>query len=496
MTVNTAFNPGTFQANVFQHTVSPYVYPNDLMNLSIEINGVDVTEYLDLETFEVTIVSILKKIPECTFDLFDVPASVSINKWMTVEIKDNVDVIFSGYVMNPEGEESDLTYCINWTVSCVGQAKLLSTKLVRAQKFDNQDDSYIINYLITQYLPEVDALTYVSTLRTFPEIPFGRKYLSDVLDYLCSITGGSYYIDYRKALHYFGSEVIASDFGFSDTPDLSTTYPYRNFREIDNGNENYNVVEVVGGYYLSVDETSYHAGNGSSNRIMLPLKYQAPTGYSSILVWRNDGTEGAPVWTQMIVKAAYLYTADWSTDCLYYYQEKILEQQDAWPNLTNAIKITARYEAKVRVRVEDPDAIESVGREIEYPYYDDSIIDKEVARALGRELLAQSANSKTYKFETEKRGLIAGMMVPVKNDTFSVDTSLLIQKVTTNISVGGMVKSIVEVGKYHPTLVDILVNLKKASSKSETYTSEGSLDSLKTFTETISATETTSVTAS
>ena len=490
MTVNTAFNPGAFQANVFQHTASPYIYPNDLMNLSIEINGVDVTEFLDLETFEVTIVSVLKKIPECTFDLFDVPTSVSIEKWMPVEIKDNVDVIFSGYVMNPEGAESELTYCINWTVACVGQAKLLSTKLVRAQKFDNQLDSYIINYLITTYLPEIDALTYVSTLRTFPEIPFGRKYLNNVLDYLCSITGGSYYIDYTKALHYFGSEVVSSSFGFSDTPDLSTTYPYRGFRQIDNGNENYNVVEIVGGNYLSEYETVYLAGNGASNRISLPLKYH------NVSVWRNDGTELSPIWKQLWVKTAYLSQLEWTDDCLFYFEEKVLEQTAAWPNLTNAIKLTGQYEAKLRVRVEDPDAISAAGREIEYPYYDDSIIDKEVARALGRELLARSANSKTYKFETEKRGLIAGMMVPVKNDTFSVNTSLLIQKVTTNISIGGMVKSVVEVGKYHPNLVDILIGLKKASAKSETYTSEGSLDSLKTFTESVSVTETTSVTAS
>jgi len=484
------FNPNIFQPSVFQTTASEFVYPNDQLNLSVLINGVEVADYLDLDFEKPVITSVISQIPTLDMKLFDVPASIQINKWMTIEVLDYISPIFSGVVMLANGKESENMFRINWTLTCSGNEKLTETKLVRAQKFDNQTDAQVLKYYFDTYLPEVDAEIYVSTLRTFTELPFGRYKLKAVLDYLCTVTGGNWYIDYDKYLHYFGTSSEVLPFTFSDSPNFTTSFPYYDFERIDDGNDYYNVIEIIGGNYLSDNETVYLAGNGVSNRISLPLKYHAPTGSTSVQIWRNDGTYAVPSWTLLITKAAYLNSLDWPDDCLYYFDEKLIEQEDAWPNLLNAVKLTGRYEAKLRVRVDNPDAIEADGREIEYPYYDDTIIDKEVARSLATEFLnTQQDNTYTYRFKTQMRKLRAGLLVPIVNSTFAVNESFMAQKVITEIGIGGQVESTVDIGKYYPNLIDLLLKVKKAAQKTETYTSEGVLDWLVKYTEDVTVTE-------
>jgi len=498
MTITHPFATTAFQAYpAFQTSLSPYVYPNDLMNLSIKINGVEFKDYLDMQEDQPKIVSVVKQYPTFSCKLFNVPSSLTISNWLQIIVYDNANKVFAGQITYNKGTESDDCANIDWIISATGYAKLLETKLVSARKYDNQTDAYILNDIITEKLPEIDATTYVTALKTFDEIPFGRKSIKEILDYICGITGGRWYVDYDLRLHYFGSEMVSTIFGFSSVPDFVNTYPFYEFSKIDNGNRQYNVVEIIGGNYLSPNETIYLAGTGGSNRINLPFKYHAPVGQSSIQVWRNDGTELTPVWTPMVVKSAYLATADWPTDCLFYYEEKVLEQISAWPAFNNAVKLTGRYEAKLRVRVSDDLAIAAVGREIEYPYYDDSIIDKDIARTLARELLAaNSGGIQSYSFKCEKRGLQAGMIVPVYNGTFSVNGSLEIQKVSTDIDIGGQIVSEVEVGRYNPNLVDAIIALKKAAKKTTAYNEEGATDWTLNYNESCTPTESHTLTAS
>lgn len=498
MTITHPFNPSAFQNTpAFQTELSPYIYPNDLIHLSIMIGGVEVVGYLDLETDQPEIVTILNQYPSAKFVLYDVPASIEIKSWQEVIIYDNSTKIFAGLIMIAKGTESDLTYGINYEITCTGYAKLLETVLVTADKYDYKTDAYVIHDLFEKNLPEIDSERYVFTLKIFDEIPFGRKTLKDALDYICKITGASWYVDYDKRLHYFGLEVITASFGFSQTPDLVTTFPFYNFQKTDNGNKTYNVIEIVGGFYLSVDETVYLAGNGASNRIILPFKYHAPVGDTKIQVWRNDGTQASPVWTALGVKVGYIETLTGPNEILFYFEEKVIEEQDAFPNFTNAVKLTGRYEAKLRVRVDDQAAISEIGREIEYPYFDDSIIDKTVARTMATALLSEnSGGSITYTWDCEKRGMIAGIIVSVNNSTFSVNESLLIQKTITRINIGGHIITNVEVGKYNRNLVDTLIALRKMAKKETSYFEDGLLDVTLNCTETCVPTESTTLTAS
>ena len=496
MTITHPFaSPGFQSYPAFQTALTPYVYPNDLAALSITINGVEVKQYLDLEFDELEIVSVAKQYPTATFKLHNVPPTVLITNWKDIIIYDNNTKIFAGVITFNFSQESEVFDGFDFDIECSGYAKLLETKLVRAQKFDGKTDAYIIDYLINKYLPELNASTYVTQIKTFTEIPFGRKNLKTIMEYICSVSGASYTVDFDKNLHYFNTEITVSGFGFSDNPDLTTTFPYYDFAKTDNGNRDYNVVEIVGGTYLSTDNTIYLAGNGVQTQINLPFKYHAPTTADTLQLWINTGSDATPVWELLVTKAGYLENIVKLDEILYYFEEKTIEMINPFPNLAKAIKLTGRYEAKLRIRVPDNTAIAAVGREIEYPYFDDSIIDKDIARSIGKALLLEnSGNSKSYSFTCEVRGLGAGIMLPVANSSYSLNESLLIQKATISYGIGGAGITNVEVGRYNKNLVDALLALKKATKQASPYNEDVVFDQLLMHEDVITPTEGNTVT--
>jgi hypothetical protein len=498
MTITHPFaTPGFQTYPAFQTSLTPYVYPNDLAFLSITINGIEVKQYLDLEFENVEIISIAKQYPTATFKLHNVPPAVSITNWKDVIIYDNNLKIFGGVISSNFSQESEVFDGFDFDIQCAGYAKLLETKLVRAQKFDGKTDAYIINYLITKYLPEINASTYVSQIKTFTEIPFGRKNLKTIMEYICSVSGASYTVDFDKNLHYFNTEITVSGFGFSDNPNLTTTFPYYGFSKTDNGNGNYNVVEIVGGTYLSANTPPiYLSGNGVQTQINLPFKFHAPTGYDTLQLWINTGSDATPVWSPLVVKAGYLDQIVKLDEVLFYFEEKTIEMINPFPNLLKAIKLIGRYEAKLRIRVPDNVSIAALGREIEYPYYDDSIIDKDIARSIGKALLLEnSGNSKSYSFTCEVRGLGAGIMLPIVNASYSLNESLLIQKATIRYGIGGAGVTNVEVGRYNKNLVDALLALKKASKQPSPYNEDVVFDQLVMHEDVITPTEANTLTS-
>ena len=492
MTASLPFQADAFQPTAFQTEESPYVYPNDLVFLSLTINAVEMKSYLDLEANTVNIQSILtRQYDTCEIKLFNVPNTVTIQNWQEVIITDNAQRIFAGLITKIEPTESALTYDLDYSISCVDYSKLLETVVVQATKYTSKTDAYIINDLFTDYLSEIDATTYVDELSTLTSVQFSRKTLKDALDFICGLTGADWYVDYDKKLHYFKSEDTAAPYSFSDTPDLLTTFPYYGLVKTDDGSGTFNVVEVVGGNYRSADETIYLPGTGQHNRISLPFKYQAPTGQTAVQIWRNDGTEGTPVWTPMTVKVGYIGELSGADDVLYYFQEAVIEQTAVWPSLPNAVKLTGQYEIPLRTRARNQASIDLYGREIYYVYTDSSIVDKTVARLKGNQLLIESALGKQYySWYCQKRRLRAGMTVGMKNDAMVIDTSYLIQKVNTDIGIAGAVEVSVEAGNYNPDLVDVLLALKRASTPTMPYREDEVTDVLITDAEELELFET------
>lgn len=264
MTATLPFQANTFQPTAFQTVASPYVYPNDLVYLSLLINSVEMKGYLDLEVDRMSIQSVLtKQYDTLTFRLFNVPTSVSITNWQDVIVLDNQSRLFAGVITRIEPSESSVTFDLDYMITCTDYSKLLETAVVQAVKYTNKTDAYIINDLFTTYLPEIDAAEYVSELDTLTSVPFNRTLLKDAIDFVCGLTGGDWYVDYNKHFHYSKSEETSPAFSFSDNPDLLITFPYYGLKKTDDGSTIFNAVEV------SVDAGSY---NPTLIDILLSLK--------------------------------------------------------------------------------------------------------------------------------------------------------------------------------------------------------------------------------
>lgn len=87
---------------------------------------------------------------------------------------------------------------------------------------------------------------------------FSGKTLHQCLTMIAAITGGSFFVDYDKVLHYFSSEVNAAPFNLSDAPDLSTTFGYEDFQEASDTVDFVNEVHVIG---AGVSTTRYLGGS-------------------------------------------------------------------------------------------------------------------------------------------------------------------------------------------------------------------------------------------
>ena len=64
---------------------------------------------------------------------------------------------------------------------------------------------------------------------TMPTEDYTGLTLAEFMDGLCQLTGGSWYVDFYKALHYFLAEAEAAPFALSDAPDWVSSFPYGQF---------------------------------------------------------------------------------------------------------------------------------------------------------------------------------------------------------------------------------------------------------------------------
>lgn len=88
---------------------------------------------------------------------------------------------------------------------------------------------------------------------------FSGLNLHECLTLVAGVTGGSFYVDYDKVLHYFNSETNAAPFGLSDNPNGSTTFGYEQFAEASDTVDFLNEVHVIGA--PGVSTTRYLGGS-------------------------------------------------------------------------------------------------------------------------------------------------------------------------------------------------------------------------------------------
>jgi hypothetical protein len=479
-------------------------------DLKVKVNGVDITNKVMTSgspggvSSHITIDNALNsRIDQCRFGVYPADA-LSLDVWQTVAITDDAEstTYFGGVVTRLDmipitAADGTRTYAAN--VDCQDYTVLTEKAIINYQWTDEFDDDIIdeVFTLCTPDLSEIDT-TAISAIRATEIVKFraSRLTVRECMNRLADVVGADWYIDYDAVLHWFETSDTSAPFDLSDTPNLSTTYPFHDLKKNLPGADVFNRVTVVGSYYESDDTEYILQGTGKDERVSLPFKAHAPTGAAAIQVWRNDGTEGTPSWTAMTVKTGYIETLGGSDEVLHYFQEKALEQSAVWPVLTNSVKVNARFEIPLRVEVRNSASRAQYGRWLETVINDSSLSTKEEARLVGQALMTKiGLANPAYECKTWEPGLEAGQLLELTDSALGLSAeSLLIQRVVTRWTPDGTgnfyVESDVQLGAYDPDLIDIILKLRR-DKDDVLWRDDEVLDILLTQYETLTLAETT-----
>ncbi len=260
------------------------------VDFTITLNGVDVTDHCDLNQEQPEIVSALdEELDTMTLTLQEADA-INPVEWQEIIVEDGGTKIFGGYVIDVEKKKGNNAADNDYKLGCSDYAILLDKIIIKAE-YLNKTDKEIIADVFTgaAELSTFDGATYVEEISTLPKVRFNRMTAREVLDWICEHSGGHWYMDYEKALHYFKSEEFSAAFDVSENPADSSRKTVENPNMMKSGAGVVNLVEVIGGNYLSEDRTDVFSAGGFTNTIRLLNRMSAPSTGSAIVVRRNDG---------------------------------------------------------------------------------------------------------------------------------------------------------------------------------------------------------------
>jgi len=200
----------------------------------LSVDSVDIIHYVDIETVLVEEVATqeLARVGVLRFTAHDHTATIAIEAEDAVVMTVDGTTVYSGKVKElAEWTEGVTRY---WRVTCADQNVLLEETGIDSYTIDTYDDDDVeIAAIFAAFRADIDATTYVTQLdTTMPELILDGYTLREALDAICAHTGGRYYVDFDKALHYFASEGNSAAFSLSDSPNGSTSFGYEGFRRV------------------------------------------------------------------------------------------------------------------------------------------------------------------------------------------------------------------------------------------------------------------------
>lgn len=172
---------------------------------------------------------------------------------------------FAGYVRTLTKTDTGVSGQRIYELACQDYSTLLADDYVPAGgsgiRSTSESDKARITWLFSTFGTRGISIgaSVVQLRATMPAAQdFTGLSLHQALTLIASITGGSFFVDYDKVLHYFSSEVNAAPFNLSDAPNGSTTFGYENFSEASDTVEFVNEVHVIG---TGVSTTRYLGGS-------------------------------------------------------------------------------------------------------------------------------------------------------------------------------------------------------------------------------------------
>jgi hypothetical protein len=406
------------------------------------------------------------------FTIDDPALAITVTKGDDLVIEDSSDAtvrFFGGIVEAVEFVPDGLGRQLNIMGS---DWKILTDKATVTKIYFNTTDKAIIQAAFTSAgVTEINTSTYVSAGQTIDRLDLRGNSLGDLLDAITNITGWIWDIDAFKNLIYREGIFIEGSKGFSDTPDNVLTFPVIGIKR-DTSQGSYNAVEVFGVERMSANITDVYSGNGVKTVYYLGEATQAGTEILSripttdfaavavstdrILVQRNGGTDGTPVWNNLNVGLEG--------------QDSLLLKDVLWnpaivrlefsgsktpPNFANnAFRVRGRYFGPLRVLVQDPKAItDNNNRIFKYSLVEPNIVDRNSAISVGMAFLAEQGDQDIVTFEFDVDGIEAATVVPIKHKQLGILTSTLyhVIELTTFVR-GGTVFGYAGTFAAHPRL--------------------------------------------
>ncbi len=158
--------------------------------------------------------------------------------------------VFAGIVRVRRKTDTGVSGQLKFEIECQDFTTLLGDDVVpfgSGVRTTTESDKARITWLFSTFGTRGIAIgaSVVQLRATMPSAQdFGGKNLHECLTMIAAVTGGSFYVDFDKVLHYFNSETNAASFGLSDNPNGSTTFGYEDFAEASDTNDFVNEVHV------------------------------------------------------------------------------------------------------------------------------------------------------------------------------------------------------------------------------------------------------------
>jgi len=262
------------------------------LTVTLEDISLDVTDYVhpDMETPKITS-ALNEEFDTLSITLYEFD-EVEPVEWEEITVKNGSTVLFGGYIIDVKQRTSENVCKNDWVLGCSDYGSIFNKIYVKEQ-YEDKTDEEIIDAIFADAaeLASYNTALYVTSLQTFPRVRFNRKTVRDVLDWLCEQTGGHWYVDYSKNLHFFGTEEDSSPYDVTDNVSLdsSTKRLVENLTKNLDGSAVVNLVEVVGGDKLSDDITEYYTPEAFRTDVFLNHRYQPASTLTKIQAKRNDG---------------------------------------------------------------------------------------------------------------------------------------------------------------------------------------------------------------
>lgn len=217
--------------------------------------AVDLSALVDVKSLVVT-GRAYANISRLSARIRDELSAVTIATEHEILLTDGATKIFAGFVRQLLKEDTGVSGQRIYSIECQDYSTLLADDVadVGASRSTVESDKARITWLFATFGTKgISIGASVQTITaSMPAQDFTGLNLHQCLTLIASVTGGSFYVDYNKVLHYFSSEVNAAPFGLSDAPNGTTTFGFEKFSEasdtVDYINAAYGVGTGVSGW--------------------------------------------------------------------------------------------------------------------------------------------------------------------------------------------------------------------------------------------------------